>query len=78
MARNRVGPMSGKQPDYLSYLLRLWRVNHAQETIWRASLKSASTGEQMGFASLDELFEFLRQQTRTMFSADRDRREKQE
>jgi hypothetical protein len=58
-----------EQPDYLSYLLRLWRVSgdggtHRKEkTVWRASLESPHTGERMGFASLDALFAFLRQQT---------------
>ncbi|MBL7183254.1 MAG: hypothetical protein ISS50_02265 [Anaerolineae bacterium] len=59
-----------EQPDYLSYLLRLWRVRgdegahqSAEKPIWRASLESPFTGERMGFASLDALFAFLRQQT---------------
>jgi hypothetical protein len=55
--------------DYLSYLLRLWRVSGSEdgsgeeETVWRASLESSYTGERIGFASLEELFEFLRRQT---------------
>jgi len=48
--------------DYLSYLLRLWRVGK-ENAVWRASLESPHTGERIGFASLDELFAFLRQQT---------------
>jgi hypothetical protein len=60
--------MDKKQPDYLSYLLRLWREeNHrapgADKTIWRASLESAHTGEKRTFASLSDLFDFLREQT---------------
>jgi hypothetical protein len=47
--------------DYLSYLLRLWRVGK-EEAAWRASLESPHTGERIGFASLDALFAFLRQQ----------------
>ena len=54
---------SCEQPDYLSYLLRLWRVEGGRQAIWRASLKSSSTGEQVGFASLEELFDYLRAQT---------------
>ena len=53
--------MSNEQPDYLSYLLRLWRVNGEEEAVWRASLESPHTGECLRFACLDELFEFLRQ-----------------
>lgn len=62
--------MAKGRPGYLSYLLRLWRVSGDGEphdmgskTIWRASLESARTGEQRGFASLDQLFGFLREQT---------------
>jgi len=47
---------------YLAYLLRLWRAG-GEAALWRASLESPRTGEQVNFASLDELLEFLRQQT---------------
>ena len=68
--------MNEKQPDYLSYLLRLWRVNDsdtkpdgndsvrcstARQTTWRASLQSPHTRTCRGFASLDDLFAYLRQ-----------------
>ena len=49
--------------DYVAYLLRLWRVNSKGKTTWRASVESASTGERQGFTNLDDLFDFLRQQT---------------
>jgi len=32
------------------------------KTGWQASLENAHTGERIGFASLDALFAFLRQQ----------------
>ena len=51
-------------PDYLSYLLRLWRVQ-GEAAAWRGSLESPHTGERLGFGSLDELFAFLREQTDT-------------
>lgn len=58
------------QPDYVSFLLRLWRVSdegntqsNAKKTVWRASLENPHTGERQGFASLDEVFDFLRAQT---------------
>jgi len=54
--------------DYLSYLLRLWRVG-TEKTTWRASLESPHTGERIGFASLGELFAFLQQQTSDEASA---------
>ena len=53
--------MAKDQPDYLSYLLRLWRVSEEKAT-WRASLESSRTGERKGFASLDDLFDFLHRQ----------------
>jgi hypothetical protein len=52
-----------EQPAYLSYLLRLWQVNGGRQGSWRASLKSASSGEQLVFASLEELFDYVRAQT---------------
>jgi hypothetical protein len=55
--------MAKQQSDYLSYLLRLWRVDGGERAIWRASLHNPHTREQRGFASLDDLFWFLRKQT---------------
>jgi hypothetical protein len=54
---------SGEQAEYLSYLLRLWCVDGGGQPVWRASLKSASSGEQVGFASVEELFDYLRAET---------------
>jgi hypothetical protein len=54
--------MERESPDYLSYLLRLWRVRDGQVPAWRASLKDAGTGERVGFGSVEELVEFLRAQ----------------
>jgi hypothetical protein len=68
-SRKIAGMMMKKQPDYLSYLLRLWRVSGDEESLpplqkatWRVSLEDPHTRERQGFASLDELFEFLRNQ----------------
>ena len=46
---------------YYSYLLRLWQVKKDEEQDWRASLENVETGEKHGFASLEELFVFLKQ-----------------
>ena len=54
--------MDKEQPDYLSYLLRLWQDSEV-EAVWRASLRSPHTGELVGFASLDRLCEFLQRAT---------------
>jgi hypothetical protein len=69
-------PREAKEREgYSSYLLRLWRVEDAARPVWRASLKSVHSGEQMGFASLEDLFHFLRTRTGTVWSADGDRQE---
>ena len=54
-----------RQPDYLAYLLRLWRMEGSAGA-WRGSVESPQTGERLGFGSLDELFAYLREQTGTM------------
>ena len=52
-----------KEPtDYYSGLLRLWREDGKDQTSWRASLESSLTGTRHAFASLEELFLFLRRQ----------------
>jgi hypothetical protein len=50
----------GEEKRYLSYLLRLWRVRDGQTSVWRASIQSPLTGERLAFASLEEVFAFLR------------------
>jgi hypothetical protein len=62
--------VSRERRRYISYLLRLWQIESGGELIWRASLESALTGKQRGFASLDDLFEFLREQTIQELSGD--------
>jgi hypothetical protein len=61
--------MTKKQPDYLAYLVRLWRAGEDGETrtpaekpVWRASIENPHTHQQAGFASLEALFDFLREQ----------------
>ena len=49
-----------KQQRYLSYLLRMWQTSDGKQTVWRASLTSPGSGEQHGFASLEELADFVR------------------
>jgi hypothetical protein len=52
-----------EQREYQSYLLRLWRTSSHGKPGWRASLESAQTGEQRGFADLASLLAFLEKQT---------------
>ena len=58
--------MAKEQPDYLAYLLRLWRTSRRGRVTWRASVESAETRERRGFANLNALFDFLRQETSVM------------
>jgi hypothetical protein len=55
--------MAQERPDYLSYLLRLWRAQEKGRDVWRASLQSPQSGEQVRFATLEALIDYLRQQT---------------
>jgi len=59
---------TGNQRYYVSYLLRMWRDGGNEgdrppdEMLWRASLQSPHTSALVGFACLDDLFDFLRGQ----------------
>ncbi len=55
--------MTVERSDYVAYLLRLWRSQTDGEAVWRASIESPHTDERHGFANLDQLFEFLREET---------------
>jgi hypothetical protein len=52
--------------EYLSYMLRLWQESGDEPLdvdrvpLWRGSLTSPTTGERLGFATLDDLVEYLR------------------
>lgn len=48
---------------YRAYLLRLWCAEGADNGSWRASLEDSHTGERIGFASLEELFAFLMEES---------------
>jgi hypothetical protein len=55
--------MDNQPPTTHSYLLRLWPAGSAGQLVWRASLENVQTGERLGFATLEQLFVFLMQQT---------------
>lgn len=55
--------MAGDQPNYFSYLLRVWQVETDGKHIWHASLEEPLSRKRRGFASLKELFDFLKAQT---------------
>ena len=61
--------MLNGEPDYIVFILRLYRVRGQPENqpsptekVWRVSLDNPRTHERQGFASLDGLFDFLREQ----------------
>ncbi len=47
---------------YFSYLLRVWLAEEGSQPQWRASLEDPHTGERSGFASLEDLFRYLKKQ----------------
>jgi hypothetical protein len=51
------------QPEYFSYLLRIWRTGQKEKEQWRATLEHITSGEKYFFTSLQELFSFIRQKT---------------
>jgi hypothetical protein len=55
--------MNGQRNGYLAYLLRLWQVERKDGIACRATLQSPHSGEHIGFDSLEELFDFLREQS---------------
>ena len=52
--------MSTELLAYQSYLLRLWRAPGGAGQPWRASLEDTLTGERRGFADLEALVAYLR------------------
>jgi hypothetical protein len=51
--------MPTEQPDYASYLLRLWKSNECGNASWRASLESMAEGRRYNFAHVEALIAFL-------------------
>jgi hypothetical protein len=48
---------------YRAYLLRLWQAEGEDgQPVWRAALEEARTSERRGFADLESLFAFLKEQ----------------
>lgn len=56
-----MNPMDDETDRYTAYLLRLWCTQSQGKWQWRASLESPQTGERQLFASLEQLFAFLRE-----------------
>ncbi|MBI3979647.1 MAG: hypothetical protein HY331_15815 [Chloroflexi bacterium] len=49
------------KPDYASYFIRLWR-DQTLDREWTVQIEHIQSGEQRYFASLEDLFAFLRAQ----------------
>ena len=63
--------MKPNQQSYFSYILRLWRgegeeiqVGCVNESKFRASLDDPQTGDRVGFADLEALFDYIREVTK--------------
>jgi hypothetical protein len=54
--------------SYLSYLLRIWQAKEHRGKSWMASLEKPDSGTRKGFSRLEDLFDFLRDQTAEMSS----------
>jgi hypothetical protein len=57
--------MINRQKQYLSYLLRLWQEQNSDPPLWRASLEKPQAGSILGFASLEDLFAYLENETKS-------------
>ena len=66
--------MTKRKQRYLSFLFRLWPASGKGAGVWRVSLESSHSGEHWGFATLEELFAFLRQQTAVTLDSKLDER----
>ncbi len=60
---NTVGKPEPHLRHFRSYILRFWPTDPDGAGGWQASLEDTETGRRMGFASLEELFFFLLEQT---------------
>ena len=54
--------MNRGNSHYLAYLLRMWQIEEGGP--WRVSLQGVESGERQGFADIEKLVEFLKEQTR--------------
>ena len=61
--------MATDQAHYQAYMLRLWQDQDETGPVWCASLESPHTGERWGFANVEALFEFVRQEIGVVYEA---------
>ena len=65
--------MTTRPRRYRSYLVRLWGSENDGTPAWHASAEDTLTGERKNFPGLDQLFQFLEQQTREPQACEKDR-----
>jgi hypothetical protein len=53
------GDQNMRRTEYLSFLLRLWRVSVEGAPVWRVSLQRPGTAEGISFADLEAVVAFL-------------------
>ena len=58
--------MNTTQPNYLSYLIRLRRVDNAGRPVWRASLEVPGSETQIYFDNLEALCTYLVRQIQSL------------
>ena len=68
--------MQPAHPDYMTYLLRLWRAGDADGTAWRAALENPHSGERQVFRDLAALFAFLEEKTQKLAPRQEETRER--
>ncbi len=56
--------MTKPKPEQV-YLIHIWAVEEGGKLVWRASLESVWSGERQVFASLEDLFSFIKIQMQT-------------
>jgi hypothetical protein len=54
--------MANERRRYIAYLLRPWRPDNDDRLTWHASLEDPHSGERKGFADLESMFLFLKEQ----------------
>ncbi|MBN1993074.1 MAG: hypothetical protein JW953_10250 [Anaerolineae bacterium] len=58
------------EPKYHSYLIRLWQESAGEKSSWRFVLVNLTRNEQRGFASLERLVTFLKEQMAEISASD--------
>lgn len=69
---DEVWPKGKKMPEpkYHSYLIRLWQEHTGKKSDWRFMLINLTKNEQQGFASMERLVAFLKEQMDEISAAD--------